>query len=81
MSQEMGFMDILYDKNVANSTKCQTWQDVLEAHTVKEEDVSFKFSELAGMLTLLVTGLSLALFIFLLENGMHFYLDSGRLLN
>ena len=69
-------MDILYDKNVANSTKCQTWQDVLEAHTVKEEDVSFKFSELAGMLMLLVTGLSLALFIFLLEKMMHFYLNS-----
>ena len=67
MAQQTGFMGTLFDKNVANSTKCQTWRDVQEAH--KDNDVAVSFDDTVGLLILLIVGLSAALVMFTAENG------------
>ena len=70
-AQEMGFMDSLFDKNVANSTKCTTWKQVQESHTISNEDIGMRWKDLRGMLIALASGLSSALFMFMTERLMH----------
>ena len=70
-AQEMGFMDSLFDKNVANSTKCTTWKQVQESHTISNEDIGMRWKDLRGMLIALASGLSSALFMFMTEKLMH----------
>ena len=66
----MGFMDSLFDKNVANSTKCSTWKQVTESHMIRNQDVGIRLKDLGGMLILLAIGLSAALFLFVSEKMM-----------
>ena len=70
-AQEMGFMDSLFDKNVANSTKCTTWKQVQESHTISNEDIGMRWKDLRGMLIALASGLSAALFMFMTEKLGH----------
>lgn len=71
MAQQMGFMDSLFVKNVANSTKCTTWKQVAESHMTRNQDVGIRLKDLGGMLILLVFGLSSSLLMFIAENIMH----------
>lgn len=70
-SQEMGLKDHLFRKNVANITKCQTWQDVLDSHKLNQGDVSFTVGNAVGMLFLLILGLSAGLLMFIAEHLVH----------
>ena len=76
-AQEMGFMDSLFDKNVANSTKCTTWKQVQDSHTISDKDVGIRLKDLGGMLIALAYGLSAALFMFILEKIMQWFKDFG----
>ena len=66
----MGFMDSLFDKNVANSTKCTSWKQVQESHTISNQDIGLKLKDLRGYAIALASGLSAALFMFIAENMM-----------
>ena len=72
-AQEMGFMDSLFDKNVANSTKCTTWKQVQESHTISNKDIGIRLKDLGGMLIALACGFSAALFMFPTENMMQWF--------
>ena len=67
----MGFMDSLFDKNVANSTKCTSWKQVQESHTISNQDIGLKLKDLRGYAIALASGLSAAIFMFIAENMMH----------
>ena len=69
-AQQMGFMDSLFDKNVANSTKCTSWKQVQESHTISNQDIGLKLKDLRGYAIALASGLSAAIFMFIAENMM-----------
>ena len=71
ISQQMGFMNNLFEKNVANSTKCRTWKQVAESHMMRNQDVRIRLKDLGGMLILLAVGLGAALIIFFAEKMVH----------
>ena len=63
----MGFMDSLFDKNVANSTKCTSWKQVQESHTISNQDIGLKLKDLRGYAIALASGLSAAIIVFVAE--------------
>ena len=67
----MGFMDSLFEKNVANSTECRTWQQVEESHKTLESEIGIKMKDLGGMLIFLASGLSASLLVFIIEKILH----------
>ena len=73
MSQQMGFMNNLFEKNVANSTKCTTWKQVTESHMVRNQDAGFRLKDLGGIMLVLAVGLGAALIIFFAEKMVNRY--------
>ena len=72
-SHEIGLKDHFFRKNVANITKCQTWQDVLDSHKLEKGDVTFTVRNAVGLLYLLTLGLSAGLFVFIAENLVYWH--------
>ena len=77
-AHEIGLMGRLFHKNVGNSTECQTWRDVLESHKLKEEDVNMDVKSIAGMLFLLILGLTAGFFIFIVEHLVYWHTQSNN---
>ena len=64
----MGFIEGKIEQSLNNRTRCNTWNDIYESHSVKENNAKLKFEDIKGTLILLSIGLGTAIILFLLEN-------------
>ena len=54
-------------RKLPNSTKCSTWNDVEQSHTMEDPRVVVQLEDIYGMMILLAVGLSGAVVVFMLE--------------
>ena len=52
---------------IANSTKCETWQDIKSSHRIENHEVTVRITDFFGMMILLASGLGGALIMMILE--------------
>ena len=62
----MGLMDV--NPFVQNSTKCDTWHEIVASHK-SDQTVELKMTDIYGMISLLILGLSAAIISFLGEKS------------
>ena len=67
MAKQMGLIQMSYNKNLPNASKCNTIQDAFKSHTENNQKAVVKLSDMYGMLALLGLGLGLALIALFVE--------------
>ena len=71
LANQMGLIKGLYDQTVHNRTKCNTWNEIYDSHIEERGKIVLGFDAIRGLMILLVVGLSVALFIFIIEHMAH----------
>ena len=70
LAQQMGLLEMGYQKYQPNATKCQTIQDVYKSHAENNEKVRVKLSDVYGILSLLGLGFGLAVITVIAETSL-----------
>ena len=64
----MGFsLQSELDKHLPNATKCSTWNDVKQSHTIKDQKVVVQLEDIYGMIIILTVGLSGSVVVMIVE--------------
>ena len=74
-------------RKLPNSTKCSTWNDVEQSHTMEDPRVVVQLEDICGMMIILAVGLSGAVVVLMMEllsktlirKHHQIYLASGKL--